>query len=156
MHCKGNSFQPLPIAHDHLWYLEHRIMGLIVSFAFGLNSPTTLIPQNRTWITTGVLSVHFTVSRSFLASLINPATLPEFSLPSQMNADQAAEMRFLWRLAGLSLRDRVKRTVICHSSTLKWVSWGGSGCLLGEVFWICSTGRRPGVDPRYAGEITSV
>uniref|UniRef100_A0A8C6NIQ5 Reverse transcriptase domain-containing protein n=1 Tax=Nothobranchius furzeri TaxID=105023 RepID=A0A8C6NIQ5_NOTFU len=69
---------------------------------------------------------------------------------------QAAEMSFLRRVAGLSLRDRVRSSVIqeglgvdplllhIERSQLRWPP----GCLPGEVFQACLTGRRPKGRPR--------
>ena len=76
---------------------------------------------------------------------------------------QAAEMGFLRRVAGLSLRDRVRSSVIrerlkveplllrIERSQLRWFGHlvrMPPGRLPGEVFWACPTGRRPRGRPR--------
>uniref|UniRef100_A0A8C6LTA7 Reverse transcriptase domain-containing protein n=1 Tax=Nothobranchius furzeri TaxID=105023 RepID=A0A8C6LTA7_NOTFU len=76
---------------------------------------------------------------------------------------QAAEMSFLRRVAGLSLRDRVRSSVIreglgvdllllhIERSQLRWLGHlvrMPPGCLPGEVFWARPTGRRPKGRPR--------
>ena len=76
---------------------------------------------------------------------------------------QAAEMSFLRRVAGLSLRDRVRSSAIreglrveplllhIERSQLRWfghLTRMPPGRLLGEVFRACPTGRRPRGRPR--------
>uniref|UniRef100_A0A8C6Q6L6 Reverse transcriptase domain-containing protein n=1 Tax=Nothobranchius furzeri TaxID=105023 RepID=A0A8C6Q6L6_NOTFU len=76
---------------------------------------------------------------------------------------QVAEMSFLRRVAGLSLRDRVRSSVILEGlgvdplllpierSQLRWLGHlvrMPPGCLPGEVFWARPTGRRPKGRPR--------
>ncbi|XP_048857101.1 uncharacterized protein LOC125724452 [Brienomyrus brachyistius] len=84
---------------------------------------------------------------------------------------QAAEMSFLRRVAGLSLRDGVRSSVIreglrveplllrIERSQMRWLGHlirMPPGRLPGEVFRACPTGRRPRGRPReYAGEIMS-
>ncbi len=76
---------------------------------------------------------------------------------------QAAEMSFLRRVAGRSLRDRVRSSVTREElrveqllldikrSQLRWLGHlfrMPPGCLPGEVFQVCPTGRRPWGRPR--------
>ena len=76
---------------------------------------------------------------------------------------QAAEMSFLRRVAGLSLRDRVRSSVILERlrveplllhierSQLRWFGHlvrMSPGRLPGEVFWACPPGKRPRGCPR--------
>ena len=76
---------------------------------------------------------------------------------------QAAEMSFLRRVAGLSLRDRVRSSVIreelgvdplllrVERSQMRWLGHlvrMPPGRLPGEVFWARPTGRRPRGRPR--------
>ncbi|KAK3562555.1 hypothetical protein QTP86_002034 [Hemibagrus guttatus] len=76
---------------------------------------------------------------------------------------QAAEMSFLHRVAGRSLRDRVRSSVtreklgvellLLHieRGQLRWLGhlfWMPPGCLPGEVFRACPTGKRPRGRPR--------
>ncbi|TWW69469.1 hypothetical protein D4764_18G0002750 [Takifugu flavidus] len=76
---------------------------------------------------------------------------------------QAAEMSFLHRVAGLSLRDRVRSSAIreelgveslllrVERSQMRWLGHLvrlPPGCLPGEVFRACSSGRRPPGRPR--------
>lgn len=68
------------------------------------------------------------------------------------------EMNLLWRVAGLSLRGRVRSLVIwefhCSSTLNSHLRWFSHlplippGCLLGGVFRACPTGRRRWVRPR--------
>uniref|UniRef100_A0A3B3QX38 Reverse transcriptase domain-containing protein n=1 Tax=Paramormyrops kingsleyae TaxID=1676925 RepID=A0A3B3QX38_9TELE len=76
---------------------------------------------------------------------------------------QAAKMSFLHRVAGLSLRDRVRSSFIqdglrveplllrIERSQMRWLGLllrMPPGRLPGEVFWACPTGRRPRGRPR--------
>ncbi|KAK3519557.1 hypothetical protein QTP86_003108 [Hemibagrus guttatus] len=76
---------------------------------------------------------------------------------------QAAEMSFLRRVAGRSLRDRVRSSVTWEElgaeplllhikrGQLRWLGhlfWMPPGRLLGEVFRACPTGKRPRGRPR--------
>ena len=76
---------------------------------------------------------------------------------------KAAEMRFLRRVAGVSLRDKVRSSVIREGlgvgpllhriewSQLRWfrhLSRMPAGCVPREVFQACTTGRRPRRRPR--------
>ncbi|KAK3528727.1 hypothetical protein QTP70_010164 [Hemibagrus guttatus] len=76
---------------------------------------------------------------------------------------QVAEMSFLCRVAGRSLRDRVRSSVtreelgaeplLLHieRGQLRWLGHlfrMPPGCLPGEVFWACPTGKRPRGRPR--------
>ena len=82
-----------------------------------------------------------------------------------------AEMSFLRRVAGLSLRDRVRSSVIweelgvdplllrVEKSQMRWLGHLvriPPGRLLGEVFRARPTGRDPGEDPGHAGETMSL
>ncbi|KAI3368720.1 hypothetical protein L3Q82_025415 [Scortum barcoo] len=84
---------------------------------------------------------------------------------------QAAEMSFLRRVAGRSLRDRVRSSVIreelgveplllrIERSQLRWLGHlfrMPPGRLPREVFQACPTGRRPREDPGHAGETMSL
>ncbi|KAI3374811.1 hypothetical protein L3Q82_021033 [Scortum barcoo] len=85
---------------------------------------------------------------------------------------QAAEMSFLRRVAGLSLRDRVRsfdhsarsfgvEPLLLHieRSQLRWLGHlfrMPPGRLPREVFQACPTGRRPREDPGHAGETISL
>ncbi|KAK3561342.1 hypothetical protein QTP86_030646 [Hemibagrus guttatus] len=69
---------------------------------------------------------------------------------------QAAEMSFLRRVAGRSLRDRVRSSVTREELGVELLllhiergqlRWLGFGCLR-EVFWACPTGKRPWGRPR--------
>ncbi len=81
---------------------------------------------------------------------------------------QAAEMSFLCRVAGHSLRDRVRSSVTLEElrveslllgierSQLRWLGHlfrMPPGCLPGEVFRASPTGKRPWEDPGHAGGI---
>ncbi|KAK0134738.1 putative uncharacterized transposon-derived protein F52C9.6 [Merluccius polli] len=84
---------------------------------------------------------------------------------------QAAEMSFLRKVAGLSLRDRVRSSVIreelgvdllllrVERTQMRWLGHlvrMPPGRLPGEVFRARPTGRRPGEDPGHAGETMSL
>ncbi|KAK3528789.1 hypothetical protein QTP70_011573 [Hemibagrus guttatus] len=83
---------------------------------------------------------------------------------------QAAEMSFLRRVAGRSLRDRVRSSVTWEElgveplllhierGQLRWLGHlfrMSPGRLPGEVFRVCPTGKRPGENPGHAGETMS-
>ncbi len=76
---------------------------------------------------------------------------------------QAAEISFLRRVAGCSLRDRVRSSVTreelrvepllldIERSQLRWLGQlfrMPPGCLPGEVFWARPTGKRPRARPK--------
>ncbi|KAL1263405.1 hypothetical protein QQF64_006144 [Cirrhinus molitorella] len=78
-------------------------------------------------------------------------------------------MSFLRRVAGCTLRDRVRSSIIrlgveplllhIKRSQLRWLRhlfWMPPGRLPGEVFLACPTGRRSGEDPGHAGETISL
>ncbi|TWW69735.1 hypothetical protein D4764_18G0005410 [Takifugu flavidus] len=84
---------------------------------------------------------------------------------------QAAEMSFLRRVAGLSLRDRVRSSAIREELRVEslllrversQMGWLGHlvrmppGRLPGEVFRACPSGRRPRGDPGHVGETMSL
>ena len=84
---------------------------------------------------------------------------------------QAAEMGFLHRMSGLSLRDRVRSSVIrgglgveplllcIERSQMRWLRHLvriPPGRLPGEVFRARPTGRRPREDLEHVGETTSL
>ncbi|TWW66924.1 hypothetical protein D4764_20G0009560 [Takifugu flavidus] len=84
---------------------------------------------------------------------------------------QAAEMSFLCRVAGLSLRDRVRRSAIreelgveplllrVERSQMRWLGHlvrMPPGRLPGEVLRACPSGRRPREDPGHVGETMSL
>ncbi|TWW77616.1 hypothetical protein D4764_12G0010060 [Takifugu flavidus] len=84
---------------------------------------------------------------------------------------QAAEMSFLRRVAGLSLRDRVRSSAIreelgveplllrVERSQMRWLGHlvrMPPGRLPGEVFRACPSGRRPREDPGHVGETMSL
>ncbi|TWW64273.1 hypothetical protein D4764_03G0012810 [Takifugu flavidus] len=84
---------------------------------------------------------------------------------------QAARMSFLRRVAGLSLRDRVRSSAIreelgveplllrVERSQMRWLGHlvrMPPGRLPGEVFRACPSGRRPPEDPGHVGDTMSL
>lgn len=78
------------------------------------------------------------------------------------------QQSFLQSTAGLSLRDRVRSSVMLEAPNKAASTFSKEpfevighltrmvpGRLLGDIFFACPTGRDPGVDLGYTGEITS-